>query len=524
MKPIHIVSSLVSGLFLTLGFPKTQLFALAWVALVPLLWAARRVETGREAAILGLLCGVVHYLTTLYWIQSVIEHYGGLPGVFGGFVLLLLCLYLAIYPTLFTLVAWKWRKEGGFWWVAGLPAVWVALEWGRAHAITGFPWASLGYTQTPWLSLIQVADVTGVYGVSWLIVLANASVELLLRERRRGAAALGVFSLLLALTLGYGSLRTEEVRRWEAASEPVTVGVVQANIDQSQKWEPTSQQETLRRYRELTLRASRGGESGKSAELLVWPETATPFFYGLEEPLTSQTNAFIREGGKPVLFGSPGIIVPGSGGTPRLQNRAYLVDGDTAILGGYAKQHLVPFGEYVPLQQVLFFVKKLVEAAGDFVPGHDSSPLRFGRHALGVLICYEDIFPELARRTAAKGATMLVNITNDAWFGDSSAPYQHLEMARWRAVECRMPLVRAANTGVSAVFDATGRTCGTIPLNTEGVLVCPVQPLARETLYGRWGDVFAALCLLTALAGLFYLIMKEGRTALNNSKGEEKLT
>jgi apolipoprotein N-acyltransferase len=174
------------------------------------------------------------------------------------------------------------------------------------------------------------------------------------------------------------------------------------------------------------------------------------------------------------------------------------------LLGAYAKQHLVPFGEYVPLKSLLFFVHRLVQAAGDFVPGHDPSPLTLGNHRLGVLICYEGIFPELARRAVRLGATCLINITNDAWYGKTSAPYQHLEIERIRSIEFRTPLVRAANTGVSAIFDATGKPCGSVALDEQGFLVCTVHPFRSLTFYAKWGDLFAWACVLTVAVGLLY--------------------
>jgi apolipoprotein N-acyltransferase len=174
------------------------------------------------------------------------------------------------------------------------------------------------------------------------------------------------------------------------------------------------------------------------------------------------------------------------------------------VLGSYAKQHLVPFGEYVPLPQLLFFVQRLVEAAGDFSAGQDARPLSLNGQRYGVLICYEAIFPDLARTTVRLGANVLVSVTNDAWFGNSSAPYQHLEMARWRAIENRVPLIRCANTGISTVFEATGRSGRQIPLNESGYLVCGVTPLTVTTLYNRYGDWFAWLCSLTALLAVIY--------------------
>lgn len=488
-----VLCCVASGLMLTAGLPRWEWYPVSWLALVPLLHVLRG-KSPRQALGWGYLCGMVHFLTTLYWIRYVIYYYGGLPAPLAMAVLVLLCGYLAIYPALFAWVAQRWASRPLLW-VLGLPTVWVTLEWIRAHALTGFPWANLGYTQTRFVTLVQVADITGVYGISWLLVLAGTTLLSVIR-RRPSWIGLAVFALCFAGSLGYGVWRLDEMRRYERGVAPWTVAVVQGNIDQSLKWDPAFQQETLRRYRELSLKSV---EHNPPPDLVVWPETSAPFFYGSEPKLTKQLNEMLREIGRPVLFGSPALTRVD--GEAKLQNRAYLVDEGGAIRGIYAKQHLVPFGEYVPLQNLLFFVQRLVQAAGDFVPGDDPSPLVLGGRKLGVLICYEGIFPALARETVRKGASALVIITNDAWYGPTSAPYQHLEMARWRAVEFRRPVIRAANTGVSAVFDIMGRECGTIPLDEPGEMVCDVRDGTMETFYARWGDVFAWCCVLGTLIG-----------------------
>jgi apolipoprotein N-acyltransferase len=489
--------SSLSGVLLTLGFPKLGLYPFSWVALVPLLLALRG-RDNRQAFTLGWLCGLVHYLGTLYWISYAVYHYGGLHLSVTLLLLFLLCAYLAVYLGGFALVARRWEASPLLW-VLGLPAVWVALELLRAHLLTGFPWPNLGYTQTPLQALIQIADLTGVYGVSWLVVLSSTVLTALLSRSGKRVPGLLVLGLCLVGAILYGTWRQGTIEDLQTAATPWTVGVVQGNIDQSQKWDPAYQQETLRRYRELSLQASR---SNPAPELLVWPETSTPFFYRIEDRLTAQLNEMVKETGTHLLFGSPGATLVE--GEPRLQNRAYLVNGAAVLEGVYAKQHLVPFGEYVPLKKLLFFVNRLVQAAGDFVPGDDPSPLILGRQPFGVLICYEDIFPELAQAAVERGATSLINITNDAWYGDSSGPYQHLELARWRAIEFRVPLIRAANTGISSIFEATGQACGVIPLNQQGFLVCPVHPFRILTFYAKWGNLFAWLCVLITAGGLIY--------------------
>lgn len=499
---LAILLSALSGILLTGGFPRFSLPYLTWIALLPLFFALRG-KTAKQALGLGFVCGLVHYLTTLYWIQYVIQHYGGIPLLLAIPVLLLLCGYLALYAACFSFLAHRWRNRPLLW-IWGLPAAWVALEWIRGHALTGFPWAELGYTQTSFTVLTQVADITGVFGVSWLLVLANTCIMAAWQRYRWWRTSVVLFAALLAGACLYGSLRLHTVRTAEKHAAPWTVAAVQGDIDQAQKWDAAFQQTTMDRYLKLSLGAA---HQHPAPALIVWPETAMPFFYGIDGALSKELIGMVRQIGTPVLFGSP--AVGRIDGKPRLLNRAYLMNGQGRMLGHYDKQHLVPFGEYVPYPKVLFFVHKLVQAAGNFAAGDSSAPLKLDGHRVGVLICYEAIFPSLAKRTVDRGATALVNITNDAWFGNSSAPYQHLEMARWRAIEFRVPFVRSANTGVSAIFDATGRVLGSIPLGRQGYLVRTVHPLHMVTFYAVWGNVFAYFCGLLTAAGFLLSVLSD---------------
>lgn len=484
----------LSGLLLTAGFPPINWALLSWVALVPLLLAIRG-KTPGEAFGCGFVCGLVHYVSALYWIEYVVQHYGGLPVLPALSILLLLCSYLALYPACFAALA-RIGSDYPRCWIWGLPAAWVALEYLRAHVLTGFPWASLGYSQTPFIHLIQSADLWGVYGVGWLVVFANVCVAACGYRFSVVLPSL-CFGLALLAVLGYGSWRLDQVRARERAEAPWPVAVVQGNVEQATKWDPDYQDATIERYRDLSRLALAGNPQ---PQLVVWPETAMPFFYGLDPVLTAKVQGIVRSLGVPVLFGSPSVIL--KEGEPRLLNKAFLVNPDGRIGGAYAKRHLVPFGEYVPLKKLLFFVQRLVPAAGDFIAGTSSRPLLLASERLGILICYEAIFPALARANVAAGASILINITNDAWFGASSAPYQHLEMSRWRAVENRVPVIRAANTGISAVIGATGELCGSLPLAGSDQLTCEVGRTKGGSFYTRFGDIFAWICCLTTLIGV----------------------
>lgn len=487
--------AILSGLLLTAGFPQPGMYYISWVALLPLLLALRQ-KAARRAFFLGFLCGLVHFFTVLFWIRHAIYHYGGLPDILAILILFLLCLILAPYPAVFALIAWKWEKSPLLW-VFGLPFVWTALEWLRTFTpFSGFPWASIGYSQTPVNMLIQAADITGVYGISWLIVLANTVITGFFLNYYRKIGIPVLVCCIVAVLL-YGSARIPEIRSLQESAAPFSVSVIQGNIQQGEKWDPAIIGETLKQYAQYSLEAI---EADPKTEILFWPESAMPFFYGVDEKLTSELNSIIKATGKPVLFGSDGVTRVE--GKPGLLNRAYLVDGNGVIKGAYDKQHLVPFGEYVPLSQILFFVRHLVTGEVEFVPGGNPGPLFLDEHPMGILICYEVIFPGISRETVRRGAEMLMNMTNDAWYGDTGGPYQHLEMSKWRAIEFRVPLVRSANTGISAVIDATGNELGRLPLNSGGFLTRTIHPIRSSSFYMRHGDAFAWFSVLASFCGL----------------------
>ncbi len=471
---------------------------------MPLFFALRGTN-GKRAFLLGYLCGIVHLFTTLFWIRHAVYHYGGVNIVLSTLIMLLLCLMLALYHGVFTLVAQKWRDSPVLS-VFALPFAWVAWEWALAHApFSGFPWTNLGYTQTPLNMLIQAADITGVYGLSWLVVFANTAIFGLIRNQCR-LAGTTVLVVCVAAFLGYGYWRVENVKPVQRMAAPFKVAVIQANIGQSLKWDPAFLDETVKRYVEMTQEAV---ASKPSPDIVFWPESAMPFLYAIDEKDSGTVNETVRKTGKPLLFGSIGVT--SLDGKAKLLNRAYLLDENANLRGSYAKQHLVPFGEYVPMSSVLFFVHKLVEGSMEYTPGRERGPVYLGERAMGVLVCYEVIFPEISREAVLRGARVLMNLTNDAWYGDTGGPYQHLEISRWRAIEFRVPLVRAANSGVSAAFDATGAEIGRIPLNERGFLTMTVQPMRMWTFYAAYGDIFAWFSVFVTFSALAFAYFRKKR-------------
>ncbi|MGD8386507.1 MAG: apolipoprotein N-acyltransferase [Desulfobacteraceae bacterium] len=500
---ISLLAAALSGLLLTASFPPGSTRGFAWIALVPLL-AALRDRSKSLRFYMGLTAGLVHFLSLMYWIIVVLKGYGGLPLAISMIVLLALTAYLALYPAFFALLfPWMWRSRFALLLTAG---TWVILEYVRGEFLTGLPWCFIGHSQGAHPILIQICDFAGVYGVSFLVVSVNVLVFTLLFDRDQGFSRLrklegGVILLFLILTLLYGGYRLHDIDARVTKGTPLRAAVIQGNIDQSLKWRPAFQKATVDVYTRLSLQAS-----PFHPDLLVWPETAVPYFFQEQGELSDRIAAVAENTGADLLFGSPAY--DRSEDHVRYFNRAYLLSTDDRSVLWYDKVHLVPFGEYVPLKRFFPFINRLVPAAGDFAPGRRIAPLQGPGYAAGVLICFEAIFPDLARHQARQGAQVLVNLTNDAWFGRTSAPFQHLSMSAFRSVETRLPMIRAANTGISAFVDACGRITQRSGLFHESVLIAPVSlPSNRPTFYTRYGDLFVFLLLIPICGKLIRFIM-----------------
>ncbi|UCG10965.1 MAG: apolipoprotein N-acyltransferase [Deltaproteobacteria bacterium] len=509
VNPRHWLVAAFSGLLLTLCFPRYGHPLVAWIALLPLLYLAT-VSRPSSALALGWVAGVAHGLSLLYWISYVVNHYGNLSLPVSLGVCFLLVAYLAVFPGLFC-AGLSWLGQRDLPWLVFAPFLWVACELGKSTLLTGFPWENLGYSQYRWLPFIQVADLTGVYGISFLLVLVNSVLFYLLFVRNSGTRSfkgpvLLILTIAFVLTVyGYGRWRLDSV---DGRSGPsFNLALVQGNIDQDVKWNPAFQKTTIERYARLTREVV-----GQQTHLVVWPETAAPFYFLADSKNSRVLIKEVQRLRKPLLFGSPAYRRDGE----RLSffNRAYLVDGQGRVKGRYDKIHLVPFGEYVPYQRLLFFVNRLVQAAGDFAAGDRSVVMDVPPARVGVLICYEAIFPQLSRKLTLAGANLLINITNDAWFGRSSAPYQHLSMAVLRAVENRVPLARSANTGISAFIDAGGRILQTSNLFEEATMKNTLRLGQGTTIYCRYGDWFAWSCLFISLAAFVYSMVWRGKQLL----------
>jgi apolipoprotein N-acyltransferase len=489
-----LLLSIASGVLLFLSFPKFDLSYLIWISLVPLLLALKG-RTILEASLAGLITGLVYNIGIIYWVIFVVVNYGYLPVYAGVSVMLLLALYLGLYVSLFS-AGVVFLRSRGIREVVSAPVLWTVLEYAKSYLLTGFPWENLAYSLHEHITFIQIADITGIYGIAFVIVVINCLVFDLLTTgvtRKQMLAELTAGCLLVLIVAGYGIYRTGALESYMKDIEPVKVSLIQGNIDQSIKWDPQFQEETLDIYKRLSLEAS-----ASDPYLIVWPETATPFFFQNTDDKHRDILQIAGQTGSYLLFGSPRY--ERRMGRNFLKNSAYVISPDSEITGRYDKIHLVPFGEYVPLRNLLFFIDKLVVGAGDFIPGSGLSPIMMGKEKAGVLICYEGIFPEISREYRRKGIDLLVNITNDAWYGKTSAPYQHLSMAAFRAVENRVYIVRAANTGISAIVDPTGKIVSKTGLFEQGILNETVKFIRLKTFYSMYGDLFVYICIVFMLA------------------------
>ncbi|MDD2272058.1 MAG: apolipoprotein N-acyltransferase [Desulfuromonadaceae bacterium] len=492
--------AITSGILIALSFPNAGLSFLAWIALIPLL-IAMEASSPKEAFRVGLTCGISAYAIILYWLNIVFTHYGHLPWVVSIPVYLLLVLWLALFYALSTFIA-RMGELSGIKAAFTLPVAWVAFDFIRSFLFSGFAWGMLGHSQFRILPLIQIADLAGVYGITLLIVLANT----VLHRALRAVSGVGVpypvksaavILLLLIGTLFYGFNRLNEPEN--SNSKPLRVALIQGNISQDVKWSIDFREQTIDTYVRLTREASKDG-----VDLIVWPESAVPFFFQ-DEPLQAERiRNLARETSACILFGSPAHEL--RNGRSTLLNSAFMVSPSGETIGRADKMHLVPFGEYVPMGNILTFINKLVVGIGDFAPGEHAVILDTGSTKLGVQVCYEVIFPELARQYVQAGARVLVAITNDAWFGRSSAPYQHLAIATFRAIETRTPLIRAANTGVTAIVDQNGHISTMTGLFVEAFRTGEIQPGSGKSLYLTIGDTPAWLCVLLT-AGVVLLIV-----------------
>lgn len=515
MKLIRtLLLCLFSAFLLILSFPRPELAYFAWFSFVPLFAAIDKLDR-KSAFLFSYLTGVIFFLGTLYWV--------GYVNVFG---LIILVLYLGLYFGVFGLVVNRFRSSFGA--LILVPCFWVSLEYLRSRLFSGFGWSVLGYSQYLNLSLIQIAKLTGAYGVSFLIIMVNVLIfqgirgaRIILRKEdssrgRPSSKLLIKVSIVLLVFISvfiYGRVQLSQ-----KTAARIKVGLVQANVPQEEKWDPAFKYLILEKYQALTRLVSL-----ERPDIIIWPETAVPGYLVDESEALDYVVSLAREVGIPLLIGSPFL-----NNNSEVYNSAFLVSGKGKILTRYDKMHLVPFGEYIPLGRIFSFAAKIDRRlAGDhFSRGRDYTIFKMpsGGHrpgvSFGVLICFEDIFPGLVREFARKGVDFMVNITNDAWFGRSGAPYQHTQALVLRAVENGIGIARSANTGISCIIEPSGKIARRISdaqgnhIFITGYLTGDVTLSSNPTFYTRFGDLFTYLCILISIG---WVILDKVRNLLYNA-------
>jgi apolipoprotein N-acyltransferase len=484
--------ALGSGLLTALAFPKFNLAFLAWISLIPLFDIIFR-SNPKRSFFFGLLAGLPFYGLLLYWIPAVPAHYGGLSPAFSLLVDIVLVLFLSLFwgvaCLILSMVNRRWPSLG----FIAAPFIWVAQEYATTVVFTGFPWGLLGYSQHANLWLIQSATVAGVYGVSWILIFFQGSFVSSFRRKRRIPFAVGLAVLVLAHAAGLVSMG-----RPQPAKDSFQAAVIQGNVSSDIAWDkvPVSfMQDLFEKHIDLTRRAAKEG-----AQLIIWPEFSVPLCFSCSDPLPlgfkHRLLGYVKRTGRTLLLGTTEVSVHED--KTEYYNAALGLP-PSLVITEYHKMHLVPFGEYTPYPGLFGFVKRMTRAIGELTPGLNATLHRFGQLRFGSPICYEIIFPDLVRRFVKNGAHFLVTITNDGWYGPTSAPYQHFAIAVFRAVENRRFLLRAATTGVSGIIDPWGRVVQKSQIMTEAVLTGTVTPGRGQTIYSRYGDVFSLASLTLTL-------------------------
>lgn len=464
----------------------------------PVPTAALRGQPAWRGWRLGFTAGLIYFTGTLYWTSTVLSTFGGVPIAAAIAAMLALAAYLAIFPAcaaaLLGVSFARWGRAA----FALVPAAWVGFEYLRGTLFGGFPWVPLGGSQVGVLPIAQLASVAGVYGLSALVTSISALATYAFTTHGPAPMrALVAGAALVTATAGWGALRVAD-GGLTREGVPLRVGLVQGNVAQVDKWAPGEARRIFTTYLAMTRDAVRRG-----AEYVIWPESSTPFMFEEEAEGARAIRALVDEVGVPLLFGSDQFT---RGTPPRLYNAAFSVvpGGATTV---YRKMNLVPFGEFIPLQEWLSFVSPLVESAGHFSAGESMVLLPAGSesHRISTAICYEAVFPWLAGAAVEAGSELLTTITNDAWYGTSSAPYQHFALASMRAIEQGRYLARSANTGISGVVDPYGRVVHASALFTQVAVVEQVRLLKSRTVYSRIGDAVAQVSLVVVCAALLAL-------------------
>ena len=491
--PVSLSLAALSGVLVVLALPKPDFYYLGWLALVPLFLVLSVERSKLQTFAVGYAAGLTYFAGTFYWIAQTMSTYGGLSGGVSIAVFSLFVIVFAGHVGLFALLLRVVFHRFGSGGILLAAPIWVGIELLQTYWLFGgFPWMLVGYALAPYGGLLQIVTWTGIYGLSFVLVTVNALIAFGLRTAKW--RFMGAVIVLVAAVAYIPAPRGEEY------SDTLSLRLVQTNIDLDQSWLEPDEAELLD---ELHL-LSTSGQS--EPELIVWPETPAPFFLEQDPEIGKRMRAIAAEADAHFLLGYIGRT------EESVSNSAGLLAPSGEQVSRYDKIHLVPFGEYVPLKDLLFFAESLVRNVGGFTPGSEYTISHVDGHRISTTICYEDAFPALMRQFPLRGAELIVNITNDGWFGSTSAPYQHLRTARVRAVETRRSIVKVANTGITAIIDPYGRIVARTELGERTTLEGRAGYRSDLTPYVRFGDVFAYVVTLVALTGLGFALISGERS------------
>ncbi|HJM82472.1 MAG TPA: apolipoprotein N-acyltransferase [Nitrospinota bacterium] len=502
--------SLLCGVSLATAYPGYGYWPLAWVALAPFLFIVLT-NNPAKGFFLGLLMGIGMFGPTFTWLSNSMIDYGNISQMLAFAINFLGIVYIAFFVGIFAYtICWIANRLSREMALASAPFIWVGIEQLRTWLPPfAFPWARIADSQSQVLQVIQFVDITGEEGLCFLIVFTNASLASILfwisgeRQKSKFPAkwvALTIGMILAALV--YGSARIEQIKTKEGRD--INVALVQGNIDQRKKWNRKYLQKQFFIYEQRTIKAAIDG-----AKLIIWPETAIPFYFGRDPTFDNRMFSLAKTTGANILFG--GLSIIDGEKSPEIFNSAWTLTSE-GELAKYDKVHLVPFGEYVPLKSLLFFVNSMASTIGNLQAGKIIKPIKVDDIMVAPQICFEVIFPRYSRIMSSAGADIIVNITNDSWFGDSAASAQSMAMAVFRAVENRKPLLRSAQSGISAIIDSTGKITGQSGLFVETTLIGKVKINQKiNSLYTSSNGLFGWV-MLVSLFGFLCLALSKGKS------------
>lgn len=497
----------LTALLLIASFPKTGLGWLAWLAFVPLIVFTYRASGVRTAFWGGFIAGFLELLGLLIWMPEVLTRYGELSTPLAWTAFGLLIALLACYPALVCAMVKCIVLRCGEGFILLFPAVWVVSEFTQNFfPFGGFPWLTVGYSQAERLAIIQIADIVGVYGISFLVLCSSTALSWLVLQKGRTAwayAPLALAGALVGATLWYGHVSLE---RWGAGGARYGVGMLQANLS-ADEHESGLRDRFLNGYPRMAEQLK-----GRNVDLLILPESPTPLSFDLDAGYRRVLENLSRRFVLGIVFSN--IKSLESKGTWEYFNSAYFLDSRGVLRTVYDKMHLVPFGEYVPLKRLFFFVDAISKDVDAFNPGRERRLTRLDGRSANAIICFEAVFPGLVRKFVHDGSELIINLTNDAWYGESAAPYQHLAIARLRAIENRRYLLRAANSGISAVIAPSGRITSSTGLFREAVCEGRFDFVSYQSLFTRYGEVLVFLCVMISAGALLLACFRKRRPRL----------